>query len=120
MATRKERLALAAQEERKVNDALSRALDLLDAALSEQENAVVRILGLAERILDRNPDQNVKVAADAIVEACEFQDLTEQRIRKVRRLVRHIRDHQLVDADHLPPEGLNQHQIDALLKGERV
>lgn len=116
-------------DEGKVHAALSRAVQQLENAVKEQETAVNPILGLAERVYDHAPSQGFRLVADAIMEACAFQDVTGQRIRKVARLIRYLRDQKLVSAGDLPQEasagaqsqgGLTQEQIDRLLSGGKV
>jgi chemotaxis regulatin CheY-phosphate phosphatase CheZ len=111
----------------RVHAALTRAVTELDAAVHEQELAATRILGLAELLLERTADTKIRLQIEAIMEACAFQDLTGQRLRKVQRLIRYLRDHKLVKAGDLPKEetgpradGLNQAQVDALLAGKRI
>ena len=109
----------------KVNAALSRAVQQLETAVREQESAVDRILALAERLYDKAPDKATKLKVEAIMEACAFQDLTGQRIRKVGRLIRYLQQNKLGSAADLPPEappkpdtgGLSQEEVDRLLKG---
>lgn len=117
-------------DEAKVHAALSRAVQQLESAVQEQEAAVIRILGLAERIHANAPGRPLKIVSEAIMEACTFQDVTGQRIRKVARLVKYLRDQNLISAASLPQDngesekpqrqGLTQEQIDKLLAGQRV
>ncbi len=112
----------------KVNAALSRAVQQLETAVREQETAVNRILDLAERIYDKAPDKAAKLQAEAIMEACSFQDLTGQRIRKVTRLIRYLQENKLVSTAFLPQDaprqmdqvGLTQEQVDQLLRGRKT
>lgn len=113
-------------EDKKVHAALSRAVQQLETAIREQETAVNRILGLAERLYEVIPNKDLQLKIEAIMEVCAFQDLTGQRIRKVSRLIKYLRDGKLITADQLPhessahaePQGLSQEQIDALLAGD--
>ena len=113
-------------EDKKVFAALTRAMQQLESAVREQEQAVDRILGLAEEIRPRIQDRHSQFQVDAIMEACAFQDVTGQRIRKVSKLIQYLRDGGKVKAHHLPPaaepkedapSGLSQADIDRLLTG---
>ncbi len=112
----------------KVNAALSRAVQQLETAVREQETAAGRILDLAERIYDMAPDKAAKLQAEAIMEACAFQDLTGQRIRKVTRLIRYLQQNKLISTADLPQDaprqpdraGLTQEQVDQLLSGGKT
>ena len=112
----------------KVNAALSRAVQQLETAVREQETAVDRILALAERIYDKAPDKAVRLQVEAIMEACTFQDLTGQRIRKVTRLIRYLQQNNLGSTAGLPQDapqkpdtgGLSQEQVDQLLNGGKT
>ncbi len=109
----------------KVDAALSRAVHQLETAVREQETAAIRILSLAERIYDKAPDKATKLQVEGIMEACAFQDLTGQRIRKVTRLIRYLQENKLVSTADLPRDapqqpdgvGLTQEQVDQLLSG---
>lgn len=121
-----------APDDKKVHAALSRAVAQLESAVHEQEAGVTRILGLVEQLYVFLPHAHSRLKLDAIIEACAFQDLTGQRIRKVGRLIQYLRDHKVVSADELPPEarknaptlqgdgGLSQEQIDKLIAGKHV
>ena len=112
----------------KVDAALSRAVHQLETAVREQETAADRILALAERIYDKAPDKAARLQVEAIMEACAFQDLTGQRIRKVTRLIRYLQENKLVSTADLPPAdprqpdpaGLTQAQVDQLLTGGKT
>ena len=112
----------------KVNAALSRAVHQLETAVREQETAVDRILALAERIYDKALDKADRLQVEAIMEACAFQDLTGQRIRKVTRLIRYLQQNKLTSTADLPqdalrqpdPAGLTQEQVDQLLNGGKT
>ena len=114
-------------DDKKVHAALTRAVQQLESAVREQEQAVDRILGLIEEVRPRLDDRHAQFQMDAIMEACAFQDVTGQRIRKVAKLVAYLRDHKKVKATELPsvakPDdppsspGLSQADIDRLLAG---
>jgi len=70
-----------------VDAALRAAVTQLESAVEEQERAVNRILGLAELLIDRAPDDRTRLRVEAIMESCAFQDVTGQRIRKVKALL---------------------------------
>ena len=109
--------------DQKVQFALNRAVAALDEALKEQEQAAIRIIGLAERIFTNSREEPTRLQAEAIMEACAFQDITGQKIQKVGRLIQFLRDQGIVEAKDMkiaaPPEkkGLNQAEIDRLLRG---
>ena len=106
----------------KVNAALSRAVHQLETAVREQETAADRILALAERIYDKALDKAARLQVEAIMEACAFQDLTGQRIRKVTRLIRYLQENKLISTADLPQDaprqpdrvGLTQERVDQL------
>ena len=114
--------------EKKIDAALSRAVHQLETAVREQETAADRILALAERLQDRAPDKGTLLHVEAIVEACAFQDLTGQRIRKVARLIRYLQENNMISTADLPPDapqdsdrgGLTQEQVDQLLSGGKT
>lgn len=114
--------------EEKVNAALSRAVHQLETAVREQECAADRILALAERIYDKALDKATRLQVEAIMEACAFQDLTGQRIRKVTRLIRYLQENKLISTADLPQDsprqpdnvGLTQEQVDQLLSGGKT
>ena len=125
MAARPMRDPRSEDSDEKVDAALSRAVQQLETAVREQETAVDRILALAERLYDKAPDKATKLRVEGIMEACAFQDLTGQRIRKVARLIRYLQENKLGSTATLPQEappkadtgGLSQEQVDRLLKG---
>lgn len=112
----------------KVDAALSRAVHQLETAVREQETAVDRILALAERLYDKAPDKATRLQVEAIMEACGFQDLTGQRIRKVTRLIRYLQENKLGSTATLPQDapqkpdigGLSQEEVDRLLNGGKT
>ena len=75
---------------RRVDAALRAAVTQLESAVAEQERAVNRILGLAELLIDRAPDDRTRLRIEAIMESCAFQDITGQRIRKVKALLNRL------------------------------
>ena len=103
---------------KKIDAALSRAVQQLDTAVQEQETAADRILALAEHL-----NKSTLLQVKAIIEACAFQDLTGQRIRKVARLIRYLQENNLISSADLPQDapqesdggGLTQEQVDQLL-----
>ncbi len=111
--------------DKKIDAALSRAVHQLETAVLEQEIAANRILALAERLYDKAPDKGTMLQVEAIMEACGFQDLTGQRIRKVTRLIRYLQENKLISSADLPRDapqrpdggGLTQEQVDQLLSG---
>ncbi len=114
--------------EKKIDAALSRAVHQLETAVREQETAADRILALAERLQDRVPDKGTLLHVEAIVEACAFQHLTGQRIRKVARLIRYLQENNMISTADLPQDapresdrgGLTQEQVDQLLSGGKT
>ncbi len=114
--------------DKKIDAALSRAVHQLETAVLEQETAADRILALAERLYDKAPDKGTMLQVEAIMEACAFQDLTGQRIRKVTRLIRYLQENKLISTADLPPEAprqsdsgsLRQDQVDRLLSGGKT
>ena len=112
----------------KVDAALSRAVHQLESAVREQETAANRLLSLAERLYDKAPDKATKLQVEGIMEACAFQDLTGQRIRKVTRLIRYLQENKLFSTADLPRDaprqtdrgGLSQEQVDRLLNGGKT
>ncbi len=114
--------------DQKIDAALSRAVHQLETAVLEQEIAANRILALAERLYDKAPDKGTMLQVEGIMEACAFQDLTGQRIRKVTRLIRYLQENKLISAADLPPEAprqsdsgsLSQDQVDRLLSGGKT
>ncbi len=120
----------ALDDPRKVDAALRAAVTQLESAVVEQERAVTRILGLAELLIDRAPDDNTRLRVEAVMESCAFQDVTGQRIRKVKALLSRLTTLppgavRLVEAPIAPPPdparddepegGLTQKEVDRLL-----
>jgi chemotaxis protein CheZ len=70
----------------------------LDAVVRDTERATETIMSEAEMVMNREPTDlaSYKAEVDAAMlrmfEACSFQDLTGQRIRKVISTLRHIED----------------------------
>ncbi len=62
------------------------------------------------------------------MEACAFQDLTGQRIRKVTRLIGYLHENNLFSTAELPREAprqpdsdrLTQEQVDRLMSGGKI
>lgn len=110
-------------ELKKVHAALNRAVETLDAAMRDQEVAALRIAGLAERIVERATDAPTRLQAEAIMEACTFQDIAAQKIQKVVRLIKYLRDNDIVEPSDLPlgevKRGLSQDEVSRLLSGGR-
>ena len=77
---------------------IASATDELDAIVGATENATNTILDSAEKIeelsrdLDQAQAQKLSEATTAIFEACNFQDITGQRITKVVRALKHIEE----------------------------
>jgi chemotaxis protein CheZ len=123
------------------------ATDHLDAVVEATAEATGAILGAAEAIERRTPEMPAETAAaiaaevTRIYEACNFQDITGQRITKVVGTLKHIEtkvdallaafgedvngmavvaapaeaDEALVNGPQLPGNANNQAEIDALL-----
>ena len=78
------------------NEAIGSATDELDAIVQSTEEATNAILDAAERVDAKigasQFAEKDAVSADVVVifEACNFQDLTGQRIAKVVKLLKHI------------------------------
>lgn len=120
----------------RVTAALVAAVKQLESVVAETESGVNRILGLAELLMER-ADTAAFLKLEGIMEACAFQDLTGQRIRKVERLIEHLKDKAIItlpgsssdlaaaqatraerDVRHAPAsQGLSQEEVDRLLKG---
>jgi len=77
---------------------IASATDELDAIVGATENATNSILDNAEKLeelargLDPAVGQKLSEATTAIFEACNFQDITGQRITKVVRALKHIEE----------------------------
>ncbi|MBB4267309.1 hypothetical protein [Roseospira visakhapatnamensis] len=108
--------------------ALRAAVTQLESAVQEQERAVNRILGLTELLISHAPDRQSRLRIEAIMESCAFQDLTGQRIRKVKALLSrlttlppgsvHLAAMPMVppaDEGGAPHSGLSQAEVDRLL-----
>ncbi|MFN3075686.1 MAG: hypothetical protein ABT940_02170 [Alphaproteobacteria bacterium] len=107
----------------RVHAALKAAVKQLEAAVKEQERAVERILGLVEPLVARAPAGPIALKLEGIIEACSFQDLTGQRIRKVSRLIKHLAEKGQITAPMIEEPvtttkaGLTQEEVDRLLRG---
>jgi chemotaxis protein CheZ len=85
---------------------IASATDELDAIVGATENATNSILDTAEKLeelareLEPSQGQRLSEATTMIFEACNFQDITGQRITKVVRALKHIEERisSLVDA----------------------
>ena len=117
-----------AQDSNQIRSAIVAAVRHLESAVREQEHAVTRIIGIAERLAD-NPDRHVAMLGEGVIEACAFQDTTGQRIRKVEKLLRHLAnmgDLPTISADEreavapTAKAGLSQADVDRLLSGKTV
>jgi len=109
-------------EQQKVQAALNRAVEALETSMRDQEQAALLIVGLAERILEKTADKPTQIQLEGIMEACTFQDITGQRIQKVVRLIKYLRDNAIVEAGDLPMSepkktGLTQEEVNRLLTG---
>jgi chemotaxis protein CheZ len=75
---------------------IATATDELDAIVGATESATNNILDAAEKLeaiaadLDPQSAQRISEATTTIYEACNFQDITGQRITKVVRALKHI------------------------------
>jgi len=81
------RRPLLSNDPQAVEGALRAAVRQLDFVLSEQDHAATRILGLAELLMAHAPDAATRLRIEAIMESCAFQDVTGQRLRRVRGLL---------------------------------
>lgn len=81
------RQPLALNDPKAVDRALRAAVAQLDAAQQEQEHAANRILGLTELLIDHVADDATRLRIEAIMEACAFQDVSGQRLKRVRALL---------------------------------
>jgi hypothetical protein len=115
---------------KKVQAALQTSIKVLESVVKEQERAVSRILGLTELLIEKAPDPVTEMRVEAVMEACTFQDITGQQIRKVAAFLRHLTTLQqgldmdgdatehVDDAQAKAQGGLSQEQVDKLLRGE--
>lgn len=146
-AAKREIAALAPDEIRDKH--IRSATDELDAIVGNTEEATGTILDAAEKIeaiaakLDIEPGMQLADAVTRIYEACNFQDITGQRISKVVTALKTIEgrveslvkavggvaalpagpgteeaktDAELLNGPQLPPNAKTQDEIDALLK----
>lgn len=124
------------------------ATDELDAVVGATEDATNKIMNACDQIMEiagtlpDEPNQKLMNVVTGIYEACNFQDITGQRITKVVRTLKHIeeqvmrlvaafggtqsggRKEKMVDANdettllngpQLPNNAINQDDIDALM-----
>lgn len=116
--------------------ALGAAVKQIESAIADTERGVDRILGLVELLMER-ADKDAYLKLEGIMEACSFQDLTGQKLRKVERLLDHLRTKTIItvpvgmqdfraaqataaerDVQPAPAsKGLSQEEVDRLLKG---
>ena len=116
--------------------ALIAAVKQIEAAIAETEKGVNRILGLVELLMER-ADKDGYLKLEGIMEACSFQDLSEQKLRKIELLLEHLQTKAIikvpgtvdlakaqatraerdVQVDLTSQEGLSQEEVDRLLKG---
>jgi thymidine phosphorylase len=108
-------------QQKKIHAALNRAVEALESAMKDQEDAAVRIAGLAERIVERTKDAPTQLQAEAIMESCTFQDIAAQKIQKVVRLLKYLRDSDVAKPAEVPlgdaKRGLSQDEVSRLLSG---
>ena len=78
---------LALNDPKALDRALRVAVAQLDAAQQEQERAANRILGLTELLIEHAGDDATRLRIEAIMEACAFQDVSGQRLKRVRALM---------------------------------
>ncbi len=77
---------------------IPRATDELDAVVGATEEATNRIMDACEKLetlaggLDAEAGGQISEAVTTIYEACNFQDITGQRINKVVKTLKHIED----------------------------
>ncbi|SBW11221.1 conserved hypothetical protein [uncultured Alphaproteobacteria bacterium] len=115
--------------------ALGAAVRQIEAAIADTERGVDRILGLVELLMER-ADKDSFIKLEGIMEACSFQDLAGQKLRKIERLLEHLQTKTVItvpggidveraqataaerDVAHAPTsKGLSQEDVDRLLKG---
>jgi len=126
---------MAKESDPRVTAALSAASRQIDAVIADTEASVERILGLVELLME-NTDAERYLRLEAIMENCSFQDLTGQRLTKVKRLLTHLNEKATItlsesagiaksqassaykDVQPAPGSpGLSQEEVDRLLKG---
>lgn len=115
--------------------ALVAAVKQIESAIADTERGVDRILGLVELLMER-ADKDGMLKLEGIMEACAFQDLTGQKLRKIERLLEHLQTKAVIkvpgavdlakaqatraekDVQAAPAsKGLSQEEVDRLLKG---
>lgn len=126
---------MAGESDPRVVAALTAAVKQLESVIADTEKGVNRILGLVELLMER-ADKDTFLKLEGIMEACAFQDLTGQKVRKIERLLDHLRTKAVItmpggadftraqqtraEADVQPAaasKGLSQEEVDRLLKG---
>jgi len=140
----KEILALGANTQGNNSSNLADASERLGAVVKATEEATGRILDAAEEIQTLagkmgEPAKPIVAAGMRIIEACNFQDLTGQRIAKVLKVLDHLetrilrlaelfrteaanangdgKDNSLLSGPPLPDNAATQADIDALFSG---
>jgi len=115
--------------------ALGAAVKQIESAIADTEKGVNRILGLVELLMERS-DKDSFLRLEGIMEACSFQDLTGQKLRKVERLLEHLQTKTIIKVPGTvdfakaqatraekdveaasTSKGLSQEEVDRLLKG---
>lgn len=93
------RAEIAAVRPDKIRDQdIPRATDELDAVVGATEEATNRIMDACEKLetlagsLEPGQGEQISDAVTNIYEACNFQDITGQRINKVVKTLKHIED----------------------------
>lgn len=145
------KLEIAALRPDEIKDRIPSATDELDAVVMATEQATNTIMDSVEAIeslvpkMDEGTGQTVQSAITAVYEACNFQDITGQRITKVVKTLQHIevkveallqafgeeirkneivpmdepkrtdREEDLLNGPQMPDEANRQADIDALL-----
>ncbi len=128
-------MAHSSESDPRVVAALGAAVKQIESAIADTERGVDRILGLVELLMER-ADKDSLLKLEGVMEACAFQDLTGQKLRKVERLLDHLKTKTVItvpggvdmakaqataaerDVAHAPAsKGLSQEDVDRLLKG---
>lgn len=128
-------MAQTSKSDPRVLAALGAAVKQIEGAIADTERGVDRILGLVELLMER-ADKDSFIKLEGIMEACAFQDLTGQKLRKVERLLDHLQSKTVItvpggvdvakaqataaERDVAPAAaspGLSQEEVDRLLKG---
>ena len=104
---------MSSQSDPRVVAALNAASKQIDAVVADTEASVERILGLVELLME-TADTETYLRLEGIMEACSFQDLTGQRLNKVKRLVNHLNDKATITMPE--SSGIQQSQASAAYK----